>query len=95
MSEEEMVAFNACASGRVQGVGFRYTARYLAQGLGLAGWVRNADDGSVELFVQGPAEAVAKFLERIRDMPAPARVTSFNTASAAVLPGREEFEVEY
>ena len=39
--------------GRVQGVGFRYSARYCALELGLAGWVRNEWDGSVEMEVQG------------------------------------------
>ncbi len=39
--------------GQVQGVGFRYRARYAAQSLGLTGWVENEDDGSVTLEVQG------------------------------------------
>ena len=40
-------------SGQVQGVGFRYRARYAAQALELTGWVENEDDGSVTLEVQG------------------------------------------
>lgn len=40
-------------TGQVQGVGFRYRARYAAQTLGLTGWVQNEDDGSVTLEVQG------------------------------------------
>ena len=39
--------------GQVQGVGFRYRARYAAQSLELTGWVENEDDGSVTLEVQG------------------------------------------
>lgn len=39
--------------GQVQGVGFRYRAKYAAQTLGLTGWVQNEDDGSVTLEVQG------------------------------------------
>ena len=39
--------------GQVQGVGFRYRARYAAQTLELTGWVENEDDGSVTLEVQG------------------------------------------
>ena len=39
--------------GQVQGVGFRYRARYAAQSLDLTGWVENEDDGSVTLEVQG------------------------------------------
>ena len=40
-------------TGQVQGVGFRYRARYAAQTLDLTGWVQNEDDGSVTLEVQG------------------------------------------
>ena len=39
-------------SGQVQGVGFRYRARYAAQALELTGWVENEDDGSVTLYVR-------------------------------------------
>ena len=39
--------------GRVQGVGFRYTAKYLAQSLGLTGWVENEFDGTVVMEIQG------------------------------------------
>jgi acylphosphatase len=49
-------------SGRVQGVGFRYTARQLAQGYAVAGHVRNLDDGRVEVLVEGAADQVEAFL---------------------------------
>ena len=39
--------------GRVQGVGFRYTAKYLAQSLRLTGWVKNEYDGTVLMEIQG------------------------------------------
>ena len=39
--------------GRVQGVGFRYTAKRLAQSLGLTGWVKNEYDGTVVMEIQG------------------------------------------
>lgn len=48
--------------GRVQGVGFRYTARYLAQSLGLTGWVRNEWDDTVTMEVQGPEQLINKLL---------------------------------
>lgn len=48
--------------GRVQGVGFRYHATYKARSLGLSGWVRNLYDGSVEMEVQGDADAIADLL---------------------------------
>ena len=49
--------------GRVQGVGFRYTAKYLAQSLGLTGWVENEYDGTVEMELQGREPMLNKLLE--------------------------------
>jgi acylphosphatase len=46
-------------SGRVQGVGFRYTAKRIADRHGLSGFVRNLPDGRVELVAEGPALALA------------------------------------
>ena len=50
-------------SGRVQGVGFRYSALYLAKPLGLTGWVENLWDGRVEMEVQGEETAIQEFLK--------------------------------
>ena len=44
--------------GRVQGVGFRYHATYKARELELTGWVRNEDDGSVAMEVQGDPDRI-------------------------------------
>lgn len=54
-------------SGRVQGVGFRFTARRHAQRQGLTGYVRNLSDGSVDLVCAGPAAAVERFLVALRE----------------------------
>ncbi len=48
--------------GRVQGVGFRYTAKNLAKSLHLTGWVRNEYDGTVTLEVQGREPMINKLL---------------------------------
>ncbi len=48
--------------GRVQGVGFRYTAKYLARSLNLSGWVKNEWDGTVTLEVQGREALIQKLL---------------------------------
>ena len=48
--------------GRVQGVGFRYTAKYLAQSMELTGWVRNEWDGTVTMEVQGRETLINKLL---------------------------------
>ena len=51
--------------GEVQGVGFRYTAKYAAESLGLTGWVKNHWDGSVEMEVQGEDETIEKMLSML------------------------------
>lgn len=56
-------------AGRVQGVGFRYTAEAVALELNLVGWVRNIPDGRVEAIVEGPEKPLKLFLERIADGP--------------------------
>ena len=48
--------------GRVQGVGFRYTAKYLARSLELTGWVKNDWDGTVTMEVQGREQLINKLL---------------------------------
>jgi acylphosphatase len=60
------VAFLVSYTGQVQGVGFRYTTRSIADGFDLAGTVRNCQDGSVELFVQGESDEVRAFLDALR-----------------------------
>ncbi len=60
----------------MQGVGFRFFARERAALEGLAGWVKNAADGSVEAEVEGEREAVDRFERAIRHGPAGARVDS-------------------
>ncbi len=44
--------------GSVQGVGFRYRAYHAARAYGVTGWVRNCDDGSVEMEAQGTEEKI-------------------------------------
>jgi acylphosphatase len=60
--------------GRVQGVFFRAEARERAESLGVAGWIRNAGDGSVEAVFEGTDEHVDSLLAWCRRGPAGARV---------------------
>jgi acylphosphatase len=57
-------------SGQVQGVGFRYTTRHLAQGYPVGGHVRNLRDGRVEVVAEGEAEQVAAFLATLEEQMA-------------------------
>ncbi|EQD27674.1 Acylphosphatase domain protein [mine drainage metagenome] len=64
-------------------VGFRAFAVAEGRRLGLAGWVRNCEDGSVELLAQGPAPAVGEFLRVIGRGPAAARVDQLEVDDVA------------
>jgi acylphosphatase len=71
-----MRALRIVVEGRVQGVGFRWFVRQEARRLGVAGWVRNLPDGSVELTVTGEQSAVGRLIEHVRVGPESATVTS-------------------
>jgi acylphosphatase len=59
----DMRSIHAFVRGDVQGVGFRYFVQRRAQEMGLAGWVRNQSDGSVELVAEGDRAALGRLLE--------------------------------
>jgi acylphosphatase len=69
--------------GRVQGVGFRWWTQAVAAELGVRGWVRNVEDGSVEVHAAGPEEAVRELERRLADGPAGARVRSVSAGGRA------------
>lgn len=69
-------------SGRVQGVGFRVALQSEAQRLGLAGWVRNRRDGSVEALAQGAPQSLDALTAWARRGPPAARVGSVQVEPA-------------
>ncbi|MDQ4117149.1 MAG: acylphosphatase [Actinomycetota bacterium] len=71
-----MSAKHVIVQGRVQGVSFRANAEQRAVDLGVAGWVRNRDDGGVEMHVEGDGPAVDRMLDWARTGPAHASVDS-------------------
>jgi acylphosphatase len=83
MSSAPKEARNFIVGGRVQGVGFRYFVQRQAQGLGLAGWVRNLPDGRVEAFIEGPAADLDEIEKLLRRGPALSRVESLDISPAA------------
>lgn len=91
MSEID-TAVRAVARGHVQGVGYRWSVVERARGLGVLGWVRNEDDGSVRLHAEGPAAAVAALVDFARTGPPGAGVDSVETTDVKV-EGHEQFAV--
>lgn len=85
------MAVRAYVSGRVQGVYFRQSCRQAARGLHLHGWVRNAPDGRVEVFAQGPSTAVESLVEWMWLGPPNARVTGVESEVAALDPTLQDF----
>ena len=80
-------------TGKVQGVGFRWSARSRAGELGLTGWVRNLPDRRVELCFQGELGAVDEMEDWCRTGSPYARVTGFSVSEEALVKGEEGFEV--
>lgn len=66
---EEGVRAHVLINGNVQGVGFRAFTRHHALQSHLQGWVRNRDDGGVEVEIEGPKSSVDAFLEVIHQGP--------------------------
>ena len=60
-----MISLQVFYEGNVQGVGFRWTVRHAAKGFDVTGWVRNLQDGRVELQVTGEEDEVRAFIESI------------------------------
>lgn len=69
-----MIRRRVRVTGRVQGVNYRYYCRQQANSLGVAGWVTNRDDGSVEAVFEGPPAAVEAMIDWCRRGPALASV---------------------
>lgn len=67
-------SYRFVVSGQVQGVGFRYAAMAQARRFGLAGWVANLPDGSVEGVAAGPDAMLGQFREWLQKGPPAARV---------------------
>jgi acylphosphatase len=89
-----MIARRYIVRGRVQGVGFRWFVDNEARKLGLAGWVRNNVDGTVEVLAIGSDQQLHALLGRLQEGPRAARVDQVQELAAEPIPGLNTFRIE-
>ncbi|TKN81247.1 acylphosphatase [Enterococcus faecium] len=80
--------------GRVQGVGFRYMTKMVADQLGVTGTVKNEDDGSVTIEAIGNDDIIQKFIEEIKKSPSPSgQVQYVDVQEDPMIEERKKFDV--
>jgi acylphosphatase len=88
-----MTARQVFYEGRVQGVGFRFTCKQIARGFEIVGWVRNLEDGRVELQCSGEREEVEGFLEAIVESELKSHIKGVTDTPITPLTGTRGFEI--
>jgi acylphosphatase len=81
-------------TGRVQGVGFRWFVEREASAIGVAGWVRNTDDGTVEVLASGNSDQLARLRKALKQGPRAARVDEVQEFEADQQAGEPTFRIE-
>jgi|SRR5882757_10963200 acylphosphatase len=97
MTSTENVAVQArrfLVRGRVQGVGFRWFVEREAHILGIAGWVRNRSNGTVEVLAMGTRDQLSGLRSRLREGPRAARVDDVEESEAESVKGLNSFRIE-
>lgn len=89
---DDRAALRAIVRGAVQGVWYRDSTQRRARELGVQGWVRNLDDGTVQVHAEGPSAALAKLTAFLHEGPRDARVTAVDVEPAKV-EGHEQFAI--
>ncbi len=92
--EKDVQARRFVVRGRVQGVGFRWFVEREAHLLGIAGWVRNNVDGSVEVLAMGTRDQLLGLRSRLRQGPRAARVDDVEESEARPVSGLTTFRIE-
>ena len=93
-SDKDISASRFIVRGRVQGVGFRWFVEREAHTLGIAGWVRNNVDGSVEVMAQGTGQQLLALKARLRQGPRAARVDNVEELAASPKADATTFRIE-
>jgi acylphosphatase len=93
-TEKSIEARRFQVRGRVQGVGFRWFVEREAHMLGIAGWVRNNADGTVEILAQGTGDQLSGLHSRLRQGPRAARVDSVEVSEVRPSANLSSFRIE-
>ena len=89
-----MKRYHIIFKGRVQGVGFRFQVKMLADRLGVTGTVRNMYYGSVEVYIQGNENQIMSFFKGLENINF-AIIDSKNINEVSVIDGDSDFQVVY
>jgi acylphosphatase len=81
-------------TGRVQGVGFRWFVEREARLIGVCGWVRNRDDGVVEVLASGSTAQLGSLYDKLKEGPRAARIDEVEVEDAAPFSGYKTFQIE-
>jgi acylphosphatase len=90
-----MQRLRAVVHGHVQGVGFRYFVLRRATELSVRGWVRNNDDGTVEVVAEGPRDALEMLLSALERGPRMARVEQVEPRWSGATGGLDGFDLAW
>jgi acylphosphatase len=93
-AEQTVTTRRFLVHGRVQGVGFRWFVEREAHILGIAGWVRNNPDSSVEVLASGTRDQLSGLRSRLRQGPRAARVDEVEEHEAEPVAGLKSFRIE-
>lgn len=88
-----MKRYYMIAEGRVQGVGFRYFCQLNASNLNLTGWVRNMNNGMVEMEIQGDFDSILSFIKIINKGNFFINITSLSKKEISILPNENKFKI--
>ena len=90
-----MIRYYIIVDGRVQGVGFRFFCTMNARTLDLTGWVRNMDNGMVEMEVQGDESTIEKFIKTTKNGNRFIRVDELYQKKIEIIPHEHTFKERY
>ena len=90
-----MKRYRLIVSGRVQGVGFRYHAAMLASKYNITGYVKNLNDGDVELEAQGSLEALLLFIKDLQHGNRFIKITSIKKEDKEIINKEKGFKILY